>query len=481
MYPQNIQKNQMPVALLGDFAPSYPMPAAPRQVAKQTDNLYDQAWQALQHKQYAQAIGLFNRLLQHNPDNIDALTNMGYCLYMTGRLELALKTYHLALHLAPHDTVALRGIANCLENQGNFEEASAVYDELLSSDPTNAQWIHNLALIGDYTPDSLLSVAMKTLLQSPKADEKSRLLMSFALAKIHEAAGDHATAFGYYQEGNRLGFASAPYNETNFFGYLDLIESAFTSELFETLRDVGNSQASPIFVLGMPRSGTSLVEQILASHPSVHGAGELGVMPDIMTTLLRQLTGSLNPHAVHHLNPEAFASLAHHYLNVSRSHSSKPYIIDKMPNNIFYIGMIRLLFPNAKIIHCVRDPMDTCWSLYRQCFQDAHYYSYDQQSLGRFYVRYQQLMQHWKRVLGDDAIYDISYEQLVTKPESMMASLLDYCGLPWDDACLSFHTTKRAVATASMRQVRRPIYHSSLQSWKPVAHELAPLREILGY
>lgn len=487
MYHKNTQSGATipPAALFGDFNPAGDVGTgaqhmvAPSRV-KHDQALYNQAWHELEQKRYDQAISLFNRVLQLNPDNADALSNMGFCLYSSGRLDLALKTYKLALHLAPGEPSIMRGIANCLESQGHFDEATTLYEDMLAADSNNAQWLYNLVLIGDYTPDSAVAQRLRVLHQSPRIADEARILIAFALAKIEEAAGRHRLAFAYYEKGNRITFANAPYHESQFFHYLDLMQSAFDSELFETFKEVGNTEVSPIFVMGMPRSGTSLVEQILASHPLVHGAGELSVMPDIMTTLLRQLTGSIDPHGVRMLNVDAFKALAQHYLNVAHSHSDKTYIVDKMPNNIFYIGMIKLLFPNAKIIHCVRDAMDTCWSLYRQHFNSAHYYCYDQQSLGRFFVRYQQLMRHWHAMLPD-AIYDIEYETLVEKPQPTIAALLEQCGLTWDDACLNFHATKRAVSTASMRQVRQPIYQSSLQSWKPVAHELAPLREILGY
>lgn len=244
---------------------------------------------------------------------------------------------------------------------------------------------------------------------------------------------------------------------------------------------MGSPDATPIFVLGMPRSGTSLIEQILASHPQVHGAGEISIMPDIAARLIPQLTGLHNPQAINLLHPGAYVSIADHYINGLRSHcpEQKPYIVDKMPNNFFHIGLIKLLLPNAKIIHCVRDSMDTCWSLYRQHFGINHPYCYDQHALGKFYLRYQQLMQHWENVLPH-AIYEVQYEKLVAAPEKEVSALLEHCALPWDESCLKFYDTKRTVNTASMQQVRQPIYHSALKSWQPLEKHLTTLSEALG-
>ena len=442
--------------------------------------LYEQGRRLLEERHYDQAIALFNHLLGLNPDNPDALNNLAFCLLATGRAALALKTYSLARYLIPQDTEILRGIANCHETLGNFSQAIELYEAVLAREPENVDCLYNLVLIGNYTPDAPIARQLHRLHASPHIAGGQRILACFALAKLYEAQDDYRRSFAYYEEGNRLKFSSLAYDEATMFRYIDALEAAYDERFFAASGDTGICNAAPIFVLGMPRAGTTLVEQMLASHPLVHGAGELHTLPDIITRLIPQLTGQLDPRTIRHIHPRALASFAELYLNVLRSHcpEGKAYIVDKMPNNFFNIGLIRLLLPRAKIIHCVRDPMDTCWSLYRQHFNGAHHYSYDQISLGRFHLRYQQLMRHWHRVLPG-AIHDVHYEQLVQNPRQTMAGLLRHCGMPWDDKCLAFYKTERSISTASMRQVRQPLYKSSLRSWLPVAEKLADLHATL--
>lgn len=447
------------------------------------DQLYEHAWRHVRKMQYDQAILLFNRLLKLNPCHLAALKNLGFCFHETGRLNLALKTYELARHLAPQNEKAMHGLANCYETMGNFEAAATLYHAILNAHPGQAEGLYNLARLGNYNPDDELISQLLARYHTSTNDAKARSLICFALGHVFEAH-DLQRAFSYYEEGNRLEFARSTYNEALIFRYLDLMERSFDTPLMANAinnHTKQNPDIQPIFVLGMPRSGTSLVEQILASHPLVHGAGELGTLPNIMTQHLPALTGSLDPSTIRQLDAANLASLAAHYLNILKSHSpDKPYVVDKMPNNIFNIGVIRLLFPHAPIIHCVRDPMDTCWSLYKHRFNEGHDYSYDQESLGRYFLRYQQLMRHWHTVLPGQ-IYDIHYESLIAQPQPEIEGLLAQCDLPWDENCLNFHQTNRSVRTASMRQVRKPIYHSSIHSWRAVAKQLEPLRQALGY
>lgn len=444
--------------------------------------LYQRGRQYLEARQYGQAIGQFNRLVKSNPYHAEALHHLAYCLFVTGRLEVAFKTYEFASLVSPGEIGPLLGMAHCQQGQGDFDKAMALYHQVLQQQSHNVESLLNLVLIGNGMADAALVATLTALHQSPDLSCNDRVHACFALAKIYEAQGDDDRAFTYYEEGNRLQFASQTYDEEALFQYFDLLEAVFTPEFVTTLQKLGSADETPIFVLGIPRSGTSLVEQILASHPLVHGAGEVNIMPDIVSRLLPQLTGQFGPQALTQLNPEAFQSLANHYVKTLRSHcpQAKRHIVDKMPSNLFNIGMIRILFPQARIIHCARDPMDTCWSLYRQLFSGTHPYCYDQKTLGRFHLRYQQLMRHWHRVLPQGSIYELRYEQLLENPRETITDLLDHCHLSWEEPCFDFHRTQRTVNTASMRQVRRPLYKTSLESWKPVAGKLADLRQILG-
>ena len=231
----------------------------------------------------------------------------------------------------------------------------------------------------------------------------------------------------------------------------------------------------------MPRSGSTLVEQILSSHPQVAGAGETNAMCILAFKALPYRTGKEYPHAVAVAAPELLQKLSTQYMKHLRKyvHTQKPFICDKMPVNFMLVGLIHILFPNARIIHCARDPMDTCWSIYKHFFLNRNPYAYDQKILGRFYLQYEQLMQHWNRVLPD-RIFTVQYEQMVENTEATIRALLKHCGLPFADSCLHFYRTERPVATASAMQVRQPIYNTALKSWWLIAEQLAPLQKALG-
>ncbi len=230
----------------------------------------------------------------------------------------------------------------------------------------------------------------------------------------------------------------------------------------------------------MPRSGTTLVEQILASHPDVYGGGELGDLKRIITSYFGMEDDTGFADKIRQTESEYFIGAGDEYVTSVRNHfNTDKFITDKMPGNFKFIGMIRLMLPNAKVIHCRRDPLDTCLSIFKNYFSKSHYYAYDLTELGKYYNLYRDLMKHWHSVLPD-FIYDIQYEDVVADQEKQSRALLEHCGLEWDDACLEFHRTDRPVMTASASQVRRPIYKDSVQSWKRYENWLAPLLDVLA-
>ena len=229
----------------------------------------------------------------------------------------------------------------------------------------------------------------------------------------------------------------------------------------------------------MPRSGTSLTEQILSSHPEIHGAGEINYLPVICFADGNFVNEKFVANAIR-LTEREFKEMGEAYISKLKSHSGEArFITDKMPENFFYVGMIKAMMPNAKIVHCRRDPMDTCLSNFKNNFDIEVPYAYDLEELGGYYKTYAELVDHWKAVLPG-FIYDVQYEELVSDPKRRIGDLLDHCGLPFDDACLSFHKTKRVVQTASMYQVRQPIYTTSVGSKAHYQDKLKPLNEALG-
>jgi Sulfotransferase family/Tetratricopeptide repeat len=442
--------------------------------------LYERGKQFHLANDYDDAIREFNQLLQIDPSHADALHRLASCLYLAGRVAAALTAYRRALKGSPNHPDTLIGIGNCYQSQGMFDRAAAYYEKALKVAPNSAECLYNLVFVNDYPPFARPVKKLQEMHRSLGDTDKSRILVCFALGKVFENHGEHRRAFQYYHEGNRLQSVRQAYDESGLFSYFDQLEELFKPELFARLKEAGSSSAAPIFVLGLPRSGTSLVEQILATHSAVFSCGEAGIVPHVAGRLIPHMTGKPYPYAVKILEPAAFTEIAEHVLERLRSYCPRQsqHLVSKTNINYYHIGLIRILYPRAAIIHCVRDPMDTCWSLHRHHFVEPQAYSYDLAALGRYYCRYQQLMRHWHQVLPGE-IYDLRYERLVTQPEDEMKALLKHCRLPWDDKVLTFYRTRRTVTTASARQVRRPIYTSSINSWEPVADELAPLRRAL--
>lgn len=410
---------------------------------------------------FGAAISTWNRIMEQlgDPDRMLASAN-----------EMA--------KLVQDKVTIFASLGSILSTHGKKVEAIDCYCKALRIAPTNCK-IHLLrAMVTRYRHAEDLREMEETYARTTGASDL--YFLCFALGMAYEDIGDYPAAFRFIQEGNRLLRATYAYSiqaDRNFFMQL---KSAFPDECISRSRKHGHRDTTPIFVVGMPRSGTTLVEQILASHPQVHGAGEL---PDIdlvfRETLQKQ--GILDyPQGINELSPEEFGKMGAEYMTRLRRLSGKPRIVDKFPHNFLFLGLIRIILPDAKIIHCQRDPRDTCWSIYKNVFDTPHLYAQDQNELGQYYRLYQEIMAHWREVLPG-GLFEIGYEQIIENQENETRKLLEYCGLPWDDACLNFHRAGRRVLTSSMSQVRQPIYRSSLQKWRCYEKELEPLRAALGH
>ena len=309
-----------------------------------------------------------------------------------------------------------------------------------------------------------------------------RLQLDFALGKAYADLKDHARSFARLRSGNAAKRATVSYDESAALAFFDRIKAVFTPALIRAQSGGGDPSAMSIFVIGMPRSGTTLVEQILASHPTVHGAGELKTLNDIVHNVHDPAGNPAPfPEFVPALDGDSLRQIGLHYIATVRqlSHHGER-ITDKMPSNYYFAGLIHLALPNAKIVHCVRDPVDTCVSCFSKLFSGEQVHTYDLGELGRYYRRYERLMAHWRRVLPAGRLLDVRYEDVVADLEGQARRLLAHCGLEWDDRCLSFHQTDRPVRTASATQVRRPIYNSAVGRWRVYEKELGPLLKALG-
>lgn len=305
---------------------------------------------------------------------------------------------------------------------------------------------------------------------------QGRTELQFALGKALIDVGAYKSALAHLIDGNARKRRKTVYDEAATLGLFERIRAAFGRELMTAKSGGGNSSATPVFIVGMPRSGTTLVEQILASHPGVFGAGEIGYLEEAALAL------DPFPNAVIAMTGDARAEFGARYVaRVKTLAPSAVRIIDKMPTNFRFAGLIHLALPNARIIHICRDPIDTCMSNFAQLFVgDAQPHSYDLGELGRYYRGYEALMDHWRQVLPRQVMLEVQYERLVADPSGEARRIVAHCGLDWVDSCLEFYATQRPVRTASLAQVRRPMYRSSVGRWNAHAVALKPLLDALG-
>ena len=437
-----------------------------------------------QHK-IDEAAAAAERALALNPDNHDVANMMGRVDFERGNLDAALKHYRRALALKPDLADAYNNMGNVLKELGELDEAQQAYLEALRLDANFTGIYVNLADSKKFAPGDPHLAAMEALAAKTEGLSKTdRMQLDFALGKAYADVKDYGRSFEHLLAGNAAKRATISYDEKTAMVLFDQIEAAFTPELIAEKSDGGDPSSMPIFVIGMPRSGTTLVEQIIASHPQVHGAGELKTFNDVVLTV-HGPDGKTIPYPdfVPALAAGPLKQIGSRYLAlvrdlVSRSDGEKkdaPYVTDKMPSNYYFAGLIHLALPNAKIIHTMRDPVDTCISCFSKLFAGEQNHTYDLGELGRYYKRYQQLMAHWRRVLPPGRIFDVRYEDVVADVEGEARRIIAHCGLPWDDRCLAFHETRRPIRTASATQVRQPIYKSAVGRWRVYEQQLGPL------
>jgi hypothetical protein len=319
---------------------------------------------------------------------------------------------------------------------------------------------------------------MEQLYADKNLSNQDKIYLGFALGKAFEELGRYDEAFSYIRDSNKLKRSGYSFNIRSVEDLFTRIKLTFSGEFLNKHVEAGILDETPVFIVGMIRSGTSLVEQILSSHSSIFGAGELQYL-DMVCRQASQDSGSPFPECFSQLDTNKFARYSSIYLDKIRSHSARPYIVDKMPFNFQHLGLISLLFPKARIIHIQRNPMDTCWSIYKNLFGGTHYFVDDQTDLGRYYALYADLMSHWSDLL-QDRIINVKYEKLVSNPEKEVKTLLKRCDIPFEDACLKFHNTARNVRTLSAAQVRRSIYKDSVKLADNYGQKLDPLRTALG-
>jgi len=420
------------------------------------------------------------KALKAHPGFTAAQCFLADCRAVAGDRDGAIKIYEDVLARVPNEPQALIGCGDVCVSFGDIEKAQSLYRKALATGTNSALAVVGLATCERPRKGSPEAAEVVELLRKPGLRPMEYSSLSYIAGQIAEASGDYDEAFGYFASAKRL--SATAFDMTIEKRGFETLKDVFTKSFFEQRKKFGSTSTRPIFVVGMPRSGTTLVEQILSRHPQTAAGGELGDMSRIAGSLgFERSDPKAVAQRVARLRPADVEALANRYLAVLRRISATAAkVTDKMPHNFLHLGLIALLFPKARIVHCRRDPIDNCVSCFTTQLKDQlHGYTLDLESLGAYYREYAAMMIHWHEVLPIE-IYDLEYERLIDQPERESRSLIDFVGLPWDPACLSPHESESAVRTQSRMQVRQPIYRSSIGRWRRYEKHLGPLIAALG-
>jgi len=432
----------------------------------------------------AGAVSAFRQALEANPRYPAAHVNLGIGLQRLGLFEEADAAFAAAVALSPGSAEAHYNLGVVRQDLGRMDAAAACFRRAIVLDPDHAEAHFSLsrqAPPDDRSPPAEADFARlrRQLDGSGAQDPRARSTLLFALAKRLEDRGDPDGAFACLEEANRLGRALPDVRPARPAGQLAEIARAFDRPLLARLAGAGVESRRPIFIVGMPRSGTTLVEQIISAHPQVAGAGELPNLGHIVQQA-RGADGAVFPDWAQALTAQDCTTLGRAYLESLPPAAGAVHVTDKANFNFALLGLIHLCLPGAAIIHCQRDPRDVGLSCFAARFNEGIGFTYDLQEVGRYWRAYHALMDHWRAVLPPGRILEAPYEALVEDIETWARRLVAHCGLEWDDACLRFYESGRPVLTASAAQVRRPIYGSSVGRWRRFAAHLGPLLDALG-
>ena len=445
---------------------------------------YARAWLDLSVAQLAddqleEAIDSARMVVELSPEAAEAQLALGNALARADWPEEAAEAYRAALELQPGHAGAFSGLGQQLKTVGRQAEAIEVYRESIKSDPMNAEPYWSLANMKTFRFEDHDLTVMESMLDSADLPEQAAVQLCNALGFAHENRRDYDRAFHYFSSGNKKQRALLHYDPVQTEVTTDRHKEIFTRSFVEQRDGLGAENAAPIFIVGLPRSGSTLLEQILASHSEVDGTHELSDLGAVAHSLPVRSTQQRFPENLSVLGDQVWSKLGEEYIKRTLKYRrGAPRFIDKNPNNFFYLGLIRLILPNARIINAKRHPMDSCFGSYKQLFAEGQPFTYDLTEIGEYYLQYQRLMDHWHSVMPG-FILDVQYEEVVEDVEGQVRRILDFCGLAFEPSCVEFHKTDRAVKTASSEQVRQPIYSSSVNLWSRYQSHLEELSEVL--
>jgi tetratricopeptide (TPR) repeat protein len=440
--------------------------------------------QALRKRQkFQQALEQAKYLLDQSPRNPQFQSLFAVESMQTGDFDTALAAFDDVLEQLPGDPVTLTSKGHAYKTCGEYDLAVGSYHAALASQPHYGEAYYSLANLKVYSFSDDEIKTMRALKDNNNLSHMDRVHLFFALGKAYEDQEEFETSFEYYERGNRLKKSQSRYDATQMSEDLGAQRRACTAELFERKSGVGHDAPDPIFIVGLPRAGSTLLEQILSSHSQVDGTLELPNILSLSQRLRRrgrQSDQSEYPELLGELDDEELARFGEQYIDDTRIHRHGAlFFIDKMPNNFRHLGLIHLILPNAKIIDARRQPMSCCFSGFKQLFAEGQAFTYGLEEIGTYYRDYVQLMDHWDIVLPGKVLR-VQYEDVVADLEGQVHRLLEHCGLPFEETCLSYHETERSVRTPSSEQVRQPIYETGLEPWRPFEPFLGPLKKALG-
>jgi tetratricopeptide (TPR) repeat protein len=434
---------------------------------------------ALQKRgQFAESVAHYKDAIAIRPDSAEAHNNLGNSLLALNRNEEAIAQFEATLAINPAAAEAQNNIGVALQALGRLEAAAQAYEAALKLAPGRAAIHLNLAHSKPIDAARLAALEALAHDKSERNHEES-IALQFALAKAYDDLNEPERSFHHLIAGNALKRRHLRYDEAETLALFERIRTVFTADLLACKAGSGDPCRLPVFVVGMPRSGTTLVEQILASHSKVFGAGEREDLGTVIAALAAA-NGEAFPERVRHLSPEALQRFGTNYIAAIRTAApTAERIVDKMPINFLYVGLIHLALANARIIHVRRNPLDTCFSCFSMLFVGHQPYAYDLGELGRYYRAYEALMAHWRQVLPPGVMLEVRYEDIIDDLKGQAAAMVAHCGLAFEDSCLTFHETIRPVRTASSTQVRQPLYRNAVGRARAYEHLLQPLCQVL--
>ncbi|MCP5368884.1 MAG: tetratricopeptide repeat protein [Hyphomicrobiales bacterium] len=493
-----------------------PLQAAARLAPGQADPLFALATALTSARRRDEAIAVYRDLLRAHPDHVDAHNNLSVALRAEGLLAEAEDHARRAAEGRPADIELWSNLGQVLSDQGRHDEAAMTFQRVIEAAPTASEGYRKMTLLfqktGDFDrarlvldraeelglddPELLFLRALdggapfspparrraEGLAGTAKGGPLGAATAHFALAQVLDREKAYDEAFAHLAAGNRLMARRHAYDAARADAHFDALERVFDADFLARFRGLGSGSERPVFILGMPRSGTTLAEQIVAGHSRAAAAGELSAMQEVEESLPRLLGGAPYPHCLADLDGDTAAACAARYLDLLGRAGGDPAaerVTDKLPPNLLRLGLIAVLLPRAHVVYCRRSAMATCFSLYQQRFTEGLEYAFDLRHVAHHYARSLRLMEHWKRVCPIP-IHEVAYEDLVADPENQARALVAAAGLDWEDGCLRFFESAQAVNTASLWQVRQPIYGGSVEKWRRYAAHLGPLRDALA-